>query len=128
MVNSHLPIFPIATDKLTIDKFFCDLRQGFVMRAIINGLGIVQALLGVLGFYGVYLYLVEPTSNNSRYQCLFIPVWCFLFALPLLIIAAVLYRRGNVTMSLLERWVFNIGCLLPIAAFGFSISVSLLGW
>ena len=98
------------------------------MRWITNGLGIAQALLGAFGFFGIFSYLAEPTSNGSRYQALFLTLWCFLFALPLLILAAVLCRRCKVEMSSLERWVFNIGCLLPLAAFASAVALPWLGW
>ncbi len=98
------------------------------MRTLTNGLGIAQAFLGAIGFFGISLYLAEPTSNGSRYQALFLPAWCFLFALPLLTIAAVLYRRCNIEMSSWERTAFNIGCLLPVAAGSVAVSLSLLGW
>ncbi len=98
------------------------------MRALTNGLGIAQAFLGVFGFLGVFLYLAEPMSNGSRYQVLFIPLWCFLFALPLLILAALFYRKCKAELSALERWVFNIGCLLPIAASASAVALSWLGW
>ncbi len=98
------------------------------MRDFTNGLGIAQAFLGMFGFYGVFLYLAEPTSNNSRYQLLFLPFWGFLFALPLLIVSALLYRKCHAEMSPPERWAFNIGCLLPIAGFASAVSFSLLGW
>jgi len=98
------------------------------MRALTNGLGIAQAFLGAFGFHGVFLYLVEPTSNNSRYQFLFIPIWSCLLALPLLIISALIYRKCKTEFPSLERWVFNIGCLLPVAAGGVAVSLSLLGW
>ena len=92
-----------------------------MMRALTNAFGIAQACLGVFGFYGVYQYLVEPAGNNSRYQFLFIPALCCIYSLPLLIISALLYRKCKDDFSAVERWAFNIGCLLPFAALGVAI-------
>jgi hypothetical protein len=87
-----------------------------------------QLLLGGFGFLGVFLYLADDRSNPSRYQSLFVPAWAFIFAIPLLIISALLYRNCRDQMMPLERWVFNFGCSLPLVAFAIAILVSAVGW
>jgi hypothetical protein len=90
---------------------------------ITNLLGFLQLLLGAYGLWGIYLYAVEPTTNHSRYQFLYAPAWTFVFALPLLLIAAFLYRKAKAEMTTLERYLFNVGCALPLIALAAAISI-----
>lgn len=104
------------------------LRFKSVSRTVTQVLACVQGLLAGLGFLGVFAYLTEDRRNPSRYQFLFVPAWTFLLALPLLIISAILYRRCRAQMTSVERWVFIIGCALPLVVIGTVIVVSGVGW
>lgn len=97
-------------------------------RILTQLLALAQLLLGGFGFLGIFSYLTDDRSNLSRYQHLFAPAWAFIFAIPLLIISALLYRRFRARMMPVERWVFNIGCALPLVALGTAIAVSAVGW
>jgi hypothetical protein len=92
------------------------------MRGVVNVLGFAQALLGGVGFAGIACYFAEPATNNSRHQLLFVPVWRFIYAVPLLIVSALVYRRFRTRMSRLGRWIFNTGCLLPIVALAIAVA------
>lgn len=105
----------------------CD-HLSFGSRILAHLFAFAQLLLGGLGFLGVFSYLADDHSNPSRYQFLFVPAWAFIFALPLLVIAAVLYRRCRNQMMPLEQWAFNIGCALPLVALGTAIAVSAAGF
>lgn len=77
-------------------------------------LGVIQFLLGSVGFWGVYLYLVEPTENQSRYQFLYMPAWMYIFSIPLLIVSAIVYRKCSQEMRGIERLLLIIGFALPL--------------
>ncbi len=94
------------------------------MRSITNLLALALGSLGGFGVVGVASYLVEPATNSSRYQFLFLPVWSFILSVPLLIAAAYCYRRCRAEMSLVEKIVFNLCCLLPLVTFAIAVAVS----
>jgi hypothetical protein len=96
------------------------------MPFIILVLGFLQTALGVLGFVGVASYLAEAATNPSRYQFLLLPLWCFLFAVPLLIVSALLYRKAAAQITRLQRWCFTAACVLPICSFATAIAANLL--
>ena len=89
-------------------------------RAILHGfchfLGFAQLLLGCFGFLGTYEYIIDSPENLSRYQYLLLPMYMFVFAIPLLVLAAFIYRRCRSDMSRPGRFVFNLGCALPVAS------------
>jgi hypothetical protein len=86
----------------------------------------LQIVLGLIGFFGVFAYLAEPSSNSSRYQLLLLPSWAFLLAVPLLIWSAVIYRRGRSDLSTTGQWWIFIGCAMPVIAFATAFGVTLL--
>lgn len=93
------------------------------MRGLTIVLGLAQAGLGAFGFFCIACYLADSASNYSRYQALFLPLWAFILAVPLLIVSVFLYRRCRTRLTRLDRWVFNIGCVLPIVSFGLAIAL-----
>jgi len=103
----------------TDDQYTGDRRDNSsrFRRGFVDLLAFLQLLLGILGCFGIYSYLMEPVENSSRYQLLFIPVWCWIFSLPLLLITAFLYRRCKSELTSLERWLVNVGCALPLLVF-----------
>jgi cytochrome c biogenesis protein CcdA len=93
------------------------------LRGLTDLLGFTQLLFGAFGFFGVYLYLVDSNENPSRYQALFIPVYSFIFAVPILLLSALLYRRCKSEMRVAERWLFNIGCAIPLVALAVAMAI-----
>lgn len=94
------------------------------LRSLLVLLGFAQLLLGAFGLFGFYQYFVEPVENVYRYQLIFIPYMAFALAVPLLIISAPLYRRCRRSMTSTERWVVNVGCLLPLLALAAAMTQS----
>jgi hypothetical protein len=86
------------------------------LRITTIALGVIQFLFGIVGFRGVYSYLVESLENPSRYQFLYIPAWMFIFSIPLLIASALAYRQCSREMFRAERVLLNIGFSLPLLA------------
>lgn len=101
---------------------------GYGSRIGAQLIAVAQLMLGGTGLLGVLSYLADDRSNPSRYQYLFVPAWAFVFAIPLLIVSALLCRRCWIQMTSLERWALTIGCALPIVALGTAIAVSTAGW
>lgn len=91
-------------------------------------LACLQLLLGAFGFFGVFCFLIEPLENTSRGQLLTVPVYTFLVAVPLLIVSAIFYRRCKLEMTMAERWLFKIGCALPILALAVALSIGVCPW
>lgn len=100
----------------TVTDDSAKLSASLGVRNLITLLSFAQLLLGEFGFYGLYKYFEEPVSNASRYQFLFIPYMNFMCAISLLIATALLYRRWWSSMTATERWIVNLGCLLPLLA------------
>ena len=86
-------------------------------KSLMNFLAGLQSLLGGVGVLGIVLYLLERESNRSRYQLLALPFWAVIFALPLIVLSLVTYRRHSAKLSTVERGVFYLGCFLPIVTF-----------
>lgn len=72
-----------------------------------------QALAGGLSLACLYAYLNESDANPSRYQYLFVPVYIWLMLIPVLAIAAWVYRFVHPRMSWWERTCFVCFLFLP---------------
>ena len=74
----------------------------------------VQLILGLCGFFGVYLYVIDSPDNHSRYQALLVPMWMFLFSITFFAICGLLYRDHCRRMSRGEKMAFALASLFPL--------------
>jgi hypothetical protein len=95
-------------------------------RLIARICAVVQILLGLIGLLGIVLWLTDSNTNPESYQLLALPYMTFLWSLPFLGVTAFIYRQQNMSMSLREKSLIYIGCLLPLLTIVCSLAFDIL--
>jgi hypothetical protein len=107
--NSRIPDGEVAARRTAWD---------IVARLLMFLLATIQLVSGMVGLHGIYMYAVEPKTNPAREEILLLPLGAFYGSLPFLLLTAILYRSCRRQLSLVERSLVHVGCVLPVVAFG----------
>ncbi|MDA8746139.1 hypothetical protein N9N28_16055 [Rubripirellula amarantea] len=84
-----------------------------LVRVGVSVFGLLQLGIGWISFTALASYILDTNANPSRYQLLIVPIFMWIFSIPVLLASVFVYRRARQSITMLETLWFNGTSLLP---------------